>query len=60
MGVYWASGKISVMSLTRDSHVIKIAKSKSERTIAVRAHCDYVYGSLSLYMGFTGLVGKFR
>ena len=58
MGVNWASRKISVMSLSRDSHVTKTSKSNSERIIAVRANCDYAYGSLSLW-ALTELVEKF-
>ena len=41
MAVYWASRKKSVTSLSRDSHVIKISKSYSERTIAVRAYYSH-------------------
>ena len=60
MAVYWASQNNSVMSLSRDSHVTKISKSNSERTIAVRAyysHTYMTYESLALW-ALSGLVGK--
>ena len=43
MAVYWASPKNSVTSLSRDSHVTKISKSYSERTIRVRAYCSHTW-----------------
>ena len=46
MGVNWASRKNYVKSLSRDSHVTKIPKFKSEKTIAVRAYCDYALGQI--------------
>ena len=58
MGVYWPIRKISVTSLSHDSHVTKTSKSNSEKTIAVRAYCDYAYESLSL-CALTELVEKF-
>ena len=41
MAVYWASRKNPVTSSSRDSHVIKISKSYSERTIAVRPYYSH-------------------
>ena len=57
MAVYWAGRKKSVTSLSRDSHVTKISKSDSERTIVVRAYSIHTYESLVLWP-FTGLVEK--
>ena len=57
MGVYWPIRKISVTSLSHDSHVTKTSKSNNERTMAVRANCDYAYGSLSIW-ALTGLLEK--
>ena len=66
--VYWASRKTGsrktgsrktfVTLLSLDSHVTKISKSDSERTIAVRAYCSHTFGfyeSLALWP-FTGIV----